>query len=74
MASVSFKIRPMVVALGRTVNRVLGNVGEMGDGGGGVEWFELAQNDQKWSSSESCVKLKLIQKWTKLDLKRPKNF
>ena len=26
--------------------RVLGNVGEMGDGGGGLEWFHLAENDQ----------------------------
>ena len=31
---------------------VLGNVGEMGDGGSGLEWFELAENDQKWSSAK----------------------
>ena len=28
---------------------VLGNGGEMVSGGGGLEWFELTENDQTWS-------------------------
>ena len=47
--SVVMVVRSGVMMVLGSGDRVLGNVGEMGDGGSGVERFELAENDQKRS-------------------------
>ena len=50
VASVVMVVRSGVMMVFGSGDRVLGNVGERGGGGSGVEWLQLAENVQKWRS------------------------
>ena len=50
-------VRTGVMMVFGSEDSVLGNVGEMGDGGGGLDRFQLAENDQN-CSQQSVMMMK----------------